>query len=323
MLFYGRQPIPLRIQLLITLAMLSAALSSYLGLSGYYIGERQIAGSILFYGFFVFGSLVPDLQRFFKGLFAGICVVATLVMLVFFIERPYQVGLIMFSVADYRLWGANYFPDWPNYLAFMLGLGFLLGIFVERRFVLAAVCLIAAFMTTSRTPLFALGFALIFILFKMGWRARIISFLAGLVFLIISAVVLLPTADMGAEFFVRLFLFSDRAEVYSSAWRLFEVSPYLGSGAVLLDERVGNHGAASFHNTYLDILVRQGFLGLIIFLALVFPNIRRARPEHVWMMGAIIMYFLVPSMFQNFLKHPHFVMIYSAILATLVRRKDL
>lgn len=323
MIFYGGQKIPLRLQLLILLAMLSAALSSFLGLLEYYIGERQILGSIIFYSFFVFGYLIPDHQRFFKGLLAGICTVAILVIFVFFIERPYQYGFFMFSVAEYRLWGAPYFPDWPNYLAFLLGFGFLWGLLIERRPVLAALCLVAAFMTTSRTPLFALVFACLFIMLRFGWPARILSFLTGMVLLIIAAVVLVPNADLGGEFFTRLLLFSDRAEVYSAAWNLFEKSPYLGSGAVLLDESVGNYGAASFHNTYLDILVRQGLLGVVIFFALLAPNVRRARPEYLWIMAPIMLYFLVPSMFQNFLKHPHFLMIYSAILATCARRKEL
>lgn len=322
MLFYVRQHVSVKVLLLIILAMLSALFSNVLGLSGYYIGERQMIGSVLFYCFFIFGALIPDLQRFYNGLFAGICTVAVLVFVGFFVERPYEAGMAMFTVAEHRLWGVHYFPDWPNFLAFMLALGFLLGVFIERRHGWAFFCLVAALMTTSRTPLFAAALFLIFATLKMEWRARAVLLVLGAVALIVLGVVLLPFVDLGGYFFLRLFLFSDRAEVYSAALRLFEESPFFGSGAVLLDEHVGNFGAASFHNTYLDILVRQGLLGLLIFIALIIPDVRRVRKECLWLMGPIILYFLIPSFFQNFLKHPNLLMIYSALLAGLKHKED-
>ncbi|MGY2398095.1 O-antigen ligase family protein [Pseudomonas sp. SDO5271_S396] len=322
MLFYFRQQMPVKLLVLIIVAMLSAILSNVLGLSGYYIGERQLFGSVLFYCFFVFGALVPDLQRFYKGLFAGICTVSVLVFIAFFVERPYEAGTAIFTVAEHRLWGVHYFPDWPNFLAFMLALGFLIGMFIERRPWWAIFCLMAALMTTSRPPLFAIALFLIFAVLKMNLRARAMLLILGGGALLGGTLFFLPTIDFSGEFFVRLFLFSDRAEVYSAALRLFENSPFFGSGAVLLDESVGNFGAASFHNAYLDILVRQGLLGLLIFLALIIPDVHRIRKETLWLMGPIILFFLIPSFFQNFLKHPHLLMIYSALLAGGRQKED-
>lgn len=322
MFLFGRHQFSSRELILIILAMLSALLSSYIGLSGYYIGERQIVGSVLFYCFFLFGSLIPDLEKFYKGLFAGVCTVALLVFVFFFIERPYEAGLDMFSLPEYRLWGVRYFPDWPNFLAFMLALGFLLGMFIERRPGWALACLTAAFMTTSRTPLFAIAIFMIFTVLKMGWRTRVIFSASGVGMLLVLAMLFLPTIDFSSEFFARMFLFSDRAEVYLSAVDLIKASPVLGNGAVLLDERVGNFGAASFHNTYLDILVRQGLLGFLIFLVLIFPSGRNIKKEYVWAVAPFVLYFLIPSFFQNFLKHPHILMIYSALLIGMKRNED-
>jgi len=321
MFIFGRYQLSSKVLVLIILAMLSALISSYVGLSGYYIGERQIIGSVLFYSFFIFGSLIPDLQRFYKGLFAGVCTVAILVFLCFFFERPYEAGLDMFSLPEYRLWGVRYFPDWPNFLAFMLALGFLIGMFIERRPGWAIFCLMAAFMTTSRTPLFAVAIFMIFTVLKMEWRTRLIFLASGVGLLATLAIFLLPTIDLSSEFFARMFLFSDRAEIYLTAVDLIKASPVLGSGAVLLDESVGNFGAASFHNTYLDILVRQGALGFLIFLALILPFGRNINKEYLWVVAPFVLYFLIPSLFQNFLKHPHILMIYSALLIGIKRNE--
>jgi O-antigen ligase len=322
MFLFGRRQFSSRVLVLIILGMLSALLSSYVGLSGYDIGERQVIGSVLFYCFFIFGSLIPDLQRFYKGLFAGVCTVALLVIICFFIERPYEAGLEMFSLPEYRLWGVRYFPDWPNYLAFLLALGFLLGMFIEHRPKWALVCLAAAFMTTSRTPLFALAIFMMFTVLKLEAKTRVIVLASCVGTLLLLAVLLLPTLDLSGEFFARMFLFSDRAEVYLSAVELIKASPVLGSGAVLLDERVGNFGAASFHNTYLDIFVRQGLLGFLVFLALIVPLRRIIKREYLWVIAPFVLYFLICSFFQNFLKHPHFLMIYSVLLIGLKRHED-
>jgi hypothetical protein len=129
-------------------------------------------------------------------------------------------------------------------------------------------------------------------------------------FIVISAVVLvLSRFEIDDELIARMLIAEDREEIYSFALNLVFESLIIGNGSVLLDESVGFTGFPSFHNSYLDVAVRHGILALIIFLLILIPD-KKNRIVGGVAFALTILFFLIGSAFQNFLKHPHIIMIY-------------
>jgi O-antigen ligase len=195
----------------------------------------------------------------------------------------------------------------------------MLNIMVFRRPGQAVLLMVAALLTTSRTPIIAL------ILLTTGWllfqsvRTRVATLLA----IVISVVALTLVTAILEEFGLdpnlldRLLLFDDRDEIYSFALVLVQQSPWIGYGGVLLDESIGFFGHPSFHNSYLDIAVRHGLPALAIFLLLLVPP-RGSWRHGGWRFASVVVFVLVGSMFQNFLKHPHILMLYTVLIETSI-----
>ena len=296
---------------LIALALLSNAA----GLMRNSIDAVRIVTTSFFFMLFLFSGCIVDKRALLLGLCRAMLVWAVLIIVMAFVLRIFDNGLLLFSVPNFRLWGSGIFPDWPNYIAFLLTLGFLLNALAFGRPWQAMVLLMAAVLTTSRTSLIGLGLFLAVTLLVRLHRARAGTVLAGLLVLVVFAW-LLPALDLiefDTNFVDRLFLFDDRDDIYSFALGLVEQSPWVGYGGVLLDDSIGFTGHPSFHNSYLDIAVRHGVPALLLFLALLVPP-RESLARGGLRFAAVVVFFLVGSLFQNFLKHPHILMLYVVLI---------
>lgn len=300
-------------RLAIVLITIAVVVVSNILPGAYPVAVRQIIGTLLFPLFVYFGWAIPAPLYVIRGFFFACVLWSVLVLIAFLVLAPYGEGLLLFSVPEYRLWGEGYFPDWPNYFSFVLALGFLVGKVLLNKSALSLICLVAALLTTSRTPLIALFLAVLYLYSLMPKRILVPVSLVSVVLVFIFLVFLF--SNWHSEFVQRLTLFSDRWAVFSSAIDLFWESPVFGNGSVLLDESVGNTAAASFHNFYLDILVRHGLVGLVVYMLLLLPNPAGIRDKQLAPIIMIILFFLVGSLFQNYLRHPHLVMMYSCFLA--------
>ncbi|WP_264075506.1 O-antigen ligase family protein [Rhodopseudomonas palustris] len=134
----------------------------------------------------------------------------------------------------------------------------------------------------------------------IGWGALVV-------------VVIAMKGTINSEFLARLLLISDRLTILWSSLRLMFDSPLIGVGGILLDYQVGHLGAASFHNSYLEVAVRTGVLGLSIYLPMILLPLFLLR----WSdrLVPIILFVLVGSMFQNLLRHPHIAIVFSVLIA--------
>lgn len=296
---------------LMTLIVL-ALFSNVAGLIRNDIDAMRIITTSFFFLLFLFPDCVADKRALLLGFCRAMLVWAALVVVMAVYQRIWEYGLLLFSVPDFRLWGASIFPDWPNYMAFMLSLAFLLNITVFRRPWRGGLLLVAAILTTSRTPLIALALFLTASLLLRGARLRSGMPLIG-VLASGALLALLQVDDVEANFLDRLLIFDDRDDIYSFALSLIQQSPLVGHGSILLDESIGFTGHPSFHNSYLDIAVRHGLPALGIFLLLLLP------PRGSWRIGGlrfgvVLVFVLVGSIFQNFLKHPHILMLYVVII---------
>lgn len=315
-LLYFNERISYKTVLLVFVAMLISLVTSLLGvlLGTYEIDPIRIVFATAFFSFFFFGELVPDKAKFILGYVTALNIISLIVILTVIIVWPFKSGLLFFSVPELRLWGAPYFPDWPNFLAFMVSLSFLFNFLLYKNYNMAFINITAALLTTSRTPLIAIAIVfLLYIFSRSTVKNRIVVkvVIVGL-FMAVSTFIFINVTD---EFLNRLFITSDREVVYGYALKMIQESPFLGYGAILFDSSVGLQKYSSFHNSYLDIAVRNGMFGLLMFLILIWPR-QSIKSEHASTYWAVIAFFLIGSLFQNFLKHPHLIMMYTVITAS-------
>jgi len=298
----------------VVLALVLVALVSNVvnGLHGQEIELQRVLGTSLFFVLFLYGALLRSPMDFLRGFSVAMAVFAALVLGAALVLRIDEYGLLLFSVPDFRLWGNPYFPDWPNYLAFLLSVGFLLNTLLFRHPVFALIMLGAALLTTSRTPLLAVALSIIPALFN----SKVLVKVASLSVVLLSALFLIDLASsyMGdSELWSRLLIFEDRQEIFEYGLPLILDAPLLGHGSVLFDESIGFQGQASFHNTYLDVALRHGLVSLCLFLVLASPRLRDIRKGGA-PYASLVLFFLLGSFFQNFLKHPHIVLLYVVLL---------
>lgn len=299
---------------LLTLVVL-ALLSNLVGLTRSNIDSLRIITTSFFFLLFLFPRCIADKHALLRGFCRAMLMWAVLVVIMAAYLRIWDNGLLLFSVPNFRLWGADYFPDWPNYFAFMLALAFLLNATVFGQFWQATLLLLASVLTTSRTPLIALALLLAVLLLprltslRLGTVLTFVGVALSLgIFLQLSQVM-----EVDVNFLERLLVFDDRDEIYSFGLGLVQQSPWIGYGSVLLDESVGFSGHPSFHNSYLDIAVRHGLPALVIFLLLLLPPRGSTRLGGLSFV-AVMSFVLVGSLFQNFLKHPHILMLYAVLI---------
>lgn len=314
-MFYIKNLKP-RTMFLVLLAMMVSTLSSLYGVSvgNYPIDPFRVIFTTVFFAFFIFGELIPNKTKLLLGYVFSLNIVSIAVILAAMIFWPFKSGLLFFSLPELRLWGDPWFPDWPNFLAFMLSLTFIFNILVYKNNIMGLLNISAALLTTSRTPLIAI--AIVIFIYVVVKNKSIASFALKFVVLTVAAALIsYVTGFVSEEFINRLFIFSDRGTIYGFALSMIVESPIIGHGAVLMDNSVGLEKFASFHNSYLDILVRHGLLGFLVFLLLIWPKktIKGANKNAYW---ALIAFFIIGALFQNFIKHPHLLMILSIIIAT-------
>lgn len=297
--------------LMCAIAIVSSLLSPYQEL----LGPARIGTTSLFYLFFICGLAVLDHARFFKGFVDTMAVQAALVIMASIFYLPWSAGALIFSAPEFRLWGAGLFPDWPNFYAAMLCMAFIVAIALQRRWAIGLLCLVAAFLTTSRTVFLAAVILLTwYVLFRHQRHTAIrLTAVVGALLCLVGLSIVLMSGALNSELSARLLLISDRMAILWSAMDLLFETPLTGVGGVLLDYRVGHMGAASYHNSYLEVAVRTGLIGLAIYLPLVFLPLFLSR----WSYGLtpLFLFVLAGSMFQNLLRHPHIAIVFSVLIA--------
>jgi hypothetical protein len=272
------------------------------------------AGMLLF----LFGYSIRDHRAFADGFCNAMGLIALAIVAMFFVRGIYQQGSALFVVPELRLWGDEIFPDWPNFIGFGLGAAALMAVLWLDRVWLGALLATAAVLTTSRTPLIAVALILasLPLIYARDWRpaSRMLAFCAVIGAAIVFAAWVWIAGWPGSELSIdeqlaaRLVKFGDRDGVWSRAIELLG-NNYLGLGAVALDDSIGIP-SSSIHNSYFDVLLRAGVLGLLAWLLVVLPYRWRDLGWRTWLLVA---YFLVASLFNNILKHPHHIMLFSVV----------
>ncbi len=288
------------------------------------ISTSAAFGSSIVFCFFLFGFGVQNILHLLRGYCCAMSMIAIAVWIAFCGTGKWVYGIELFVYPNLRMWGSDLFPDWPNFLCFGLTLSFLLNSLVHKNFSHAALNLGAAVLTTSRLSIVGIVLGIGYLAMHVGMRRRMFPILFGAVLLIAGVMAIRTDAMENADqIFQRLQKTQDREIVYEHLWRRFIDRPILGWGAV--SARGGDTEMAfqddsvmSFHSSYLEILVRGGILSFIPYLYVIFPgNLwQYRRGPYTW----LILLFLLCATVQNILKHPHYVMMFSALL---VHRRQL
>lgn len=309
---YVRREISQGVVVLVLLCMAVALLSSLFGSSRYDIGFLRVLTTTGYFLFFLFGCFIVNKYDLLRGYLLSCLIISVSVIILFFLSGVAQKGLLIFLVPEFRLWGENYFPDWPNFLAFFLSVSFLLNVFVFKKNFQGFLSIVAALLTTSRTPIIAI---LLYVLFQLLGRNQngLKRFSLFVAILLLSVFLSAYFFQMNPELLERLVFAEDRVVVYGFALDMFLKSPIIGHGAILFDSSVGLDKYESFHNSYLDILVRHGILGFAFFILLIIP-VFGVKLNSLKEFFPILLFFLIASLFQNFFKHPHLIMLYSVII---------
>ena len=309
----------------IFMAILSCALSPALD----EIRPAGLVNSVASAAILILGFGVRDLDTFLSGFRKAVLCLAVVVLAYFFYSGTYRDGLNAFIFAEGRMWGGAVLPAWPNVLCIELALGFLAFSFVPRRKYAMGLCLIAAILTTSRMAWLAIA---ICALHKASFKSA--ASILGVVFMIACgstavAIVLSLTGVLSDSELLVLVLFrsgrvSDRQILFQHLIDLWLERPVFGWGAIdghfhADDELFAAQDFMSFHNSFLDVLVRGGILGFVMFAYLLMPW-RRVDPggSSNKARKTLMLYIVMAALFQNVFKHPGLSITYSVLLHSTI-----
>lgn len=305
------------IAIVIVLTWISNALSPYIG----FIEPMNWVTSSVVFLFFSIGLMITEPRNVIKGFCHSMSVISVILIVAFIILHPYEHGVLMFVYPMFRMWGEGYLPDWPNFIAFGLSLSFLLSYLVTRNKKIAMLNLVAAILTTSRIPILALMLLIGMRFVKRPIMAVAIGVIVVLLFFGLIQVMELMNYEIPEinQLIDRLGKTKDRENLFSYMFdELFLNNPLTGIGSVKMTIFNLNFNSSSYHNSYLEILVRYGSLTMIPYLFLIYPrNILDFKNDMIksnYSYLVIASFVLFTAFFQNILKHPHYLMMYSVII---------
>jgi len=297
--------------MLMSVSLASSLLSTYFA----QISAVRVVTSTVFFAFFLLGYGIDHYGAFLRGFGASTALLGTTIIIAFFALGQYHNPELLFLSAVRRQWGTDIFPAWPNFLAFLLGLGMLVHLVYLRSALGAALTGVAALVTTSRTALLVWAIAGVWLGVRW-WHLRW-SRIVAVTIVAVSGTGLIVVSWDGIRRVAqsevvrhRLLRTSDREAILDFSVGLVHEHPIMGVGHVLLNQDFGAP-RSSFHSSYFDILIRHGTIGLLVWLALLIPIGRGRRYGPLW---PFLLLFLIGSAFNTILRHPHLLMCYSALI---------
>ena len=282
------------------------------------VSYTALLGSLVFVVLFVLAHYIRDLPSFFKGFMHGALVACAITIGLFFFLGAYRHGLRVFYIPELRMWGEGLIPDWPNYIVFFYCCAALLLVFFKRKLSLQLVVVLAAAMaTTSRLAVFCIMIVALLLCLNFSKRVWLMLALSTVVLLFYGGFQI----SLDDQLLERMNKSSDREGLFNGLLLLWLDRPLLGYGAISLDS-VSDLDYRSFHNSYLEALVKGGIVGFTLFALFIvrgfFVVCKSDTPAlEKSMLIIIFAFFLVSSFFQNYLKHPHVIVLYSVIFYRL------
>lgn len=300
-----RMPTLLTVGSMLVLALLSNMLSPSLNS----IGLFKAIYTSAFFGLFLFGFAIRDVEKFFQGFCAIINVLSIAVIVAYFATAQYVHGISIFIYPVLRLWGFEIFPDWPNFFGFLISLGLMINwIYLGHRN-WAIINFVAIVATTSRSAMIGAILLIVYLLWTMRKSRMLLLICGGLLlalFIYLNLDVLLAISESQTNLLNRIFKIQDRLLIWNAALEFMSVKPLIGLGAISFEAA----NVSSFHNSYFESIIRYGIVGFIVWLLMLLPtSLYRTSFSKGYI--CILATFLIAAFFNNILRHPHLFMMYS------------
>jgi O-antigen ligase len=244
--------------------------------------------------------LVKSPESVFRGFYTG-CSILSVFVIFFFIVKGYYLSPLQIMVKE-RNWGEDIFPFWGNGFAVVLALSSLM-LLAQRHYLLWAVNILAAVLTTSRTPFIALIISLL-VIFMQNKHIRIRIIL--IVFVLISlntGIKYYMDLEYSESMIARLEKTEDREVVLGENMNAFKDNWLFGIGNIKYGEYL--HA----HNVFLQIMSRNGIIALALYLLLILPAKKALGLQYKYV--AAIVFLWIASFVQVALMACHIIMLYS------------
>ena len=231
--------------------------------------------------YILFLKINIDTKKFEKYFITFAVTLSTIIIISFFIVVGISGIPTLFTLG--RLWGKGFLPGWPNVIIIPLLYGefFLLEntSTIWEKWYFKGIIIIACILTTSRAGL--LGIACIggYFIFhpEKGINKKYLKkIMCGVLAVIFAGIIFGIMIETNASLKYRLSVSYDRENIFFVCKQLIGKSPILGYGGTSLDilmeiypvvgSVMDNWGHA--HNFILETLLRYGFAGLILLLAM-------------------------------------------------------
>lgn len=267
-------------------------------------------GTFVAISLFLFKYSVRDPSVFLKGFCFVTSIYALSTFAAFVALKPFQAyGWTLFINSNSRMWAEGYLIEWPNVFCALLVLGGILSWTFSNR-IWSILHFTASMLTTSRVAYVGLLIIIIYLIVESGQLKKTI--ICGTILAISICIFIFLRDD---EIFVRyaterLFKFSDRSLIYTKLLSLSLDNPF-GIGNIPFEEL--NDFYVSYHSTFLKVLVRYGYIGLFLFFLIVYPKAFFKRI--IQKSNLPIIFLLICGIFQDFMLHSHFVLLYSILLS--------
>lgn len=244
---------------------------------------------------------ICNYDDFFYGILLSTSIYSLITIFLYFDLNIYLYGLDVFTNSTYRMWGEKYLLEWPNVFACFIIIGGFLSFYYSKKYLLI-LHIITSIMSTSRASLIFIFF--IFICMFIETKNKKMYFGIFSIFSI-SLFLLLINQE---ELLTRITKFSDRSIIFHYLLEIF-TNNIFGIGNISFSDF--NTYYESYHSSFFKVLIRYGFIGLIIYIMLIFPKNFKYNNVRI---NFLILFLLVSSIFQDFLFHPHLLIIYTILI---------
>ncbi|GBF12463.1 O-antigen ligase [Tepidibacillus sp. HK-1] len=255
-------------------------------------------------------DLNVDLKKFERWFFRFCILLSSIIIILFIVSGQYMNISNIYTSG--RLWANNYIPGWPNGTSIPLLFGLWLSIKENKSKVYSLLIIIALVLTTSRGALLGIVAIISYYAFKAMRKNKskwIFVFIpvtvAGLIFwndIIISIFQLVPSLEY------RMSVTYDRQDIIYTTMQYISNRPFLGFGGNSLDQVIDIYGNVSqygikwshTHNWILDMTLRYGFIGLILFSGFMISILLKIKDKDKQFMFLLM---LVLSLFQIYMRN--------------------
>lgn len=202
-------------------------------------------------------------QKKIKLIFKGIYISLTLVsfyMIYAFLQEGISTWFMLLNTRD---WAQDYISFMGNGFAILVSL-LIVKTAKEAHIKYLLLFAILGILTTSRIPIYTIGFLITFYSFKNIVNVKNFFQFLIIMMIVFSFAIYSNLIEEFGSLAKRIFYANDRLDVYALAFQIFTENPLLGIGSEKLPYFI--HA----HNSYLHVLSKYGIFAFFIWLTLIY-----------------------------------------------------